>query len=133
MRPQVLRILFAGLALAGAVLGLHLRADAVTCGQAEQTIRQTSYNGYGVAPGDIATVRSHCRSPQRLAVLAVDVAPVAPAAARELAAIALRRAPDTFAGWAGETLVLKRTYPAAARAAWDRAKELNPRWTAPRP
>lgn len=133
LRRRQLRILLAGLALAGAVLGLRLRADAVACGKAETTIRQTTYNSYGAAPADIATVRARCRNPQRVAVLAVNIAPAAPAAARELAADALRRAPGTFAGWAGETLVLRRTDPVAARAAWARAKALNPRWAAPRP
>lgn len=133
MRQQLLRILVAGLALAGGVLGLRLRADAVACGQAERTIRGTTYNSYGAAPADIATMRSRCRNPQRLAILAVDIAPVAPDAARALAAQALQEAPDTFASWASRTLVLEHSDPAAARAAWVRAKQLNPRWPAPRP
>lgn len=133
MRVRAVRIAIVACALAGAGLGLRLRADAAACDGADARIRAIAYSGFGARPADVADVRAHCRRPAQISVLAAQLAPVAPAAARELAGEARRKAPDTFATWAGETIALQRSDPAAARAAWERAKALNPRWTTPRP
>jgi len=125
------RLVVLALAVVGLGLGLHWRAEAVACGDARQAFFDKAVRGDADA-ADAKRLTDRCTDPEQLAVFAGGVARTDRVLARQLAEAAAERAPDTFAPWAA--LALSRPEGSAgARAAWRRAKALNPRWTQPAP
>jgi Flp pilus assembly protein TadD len=113
-----LRVAIVAVAVAAIVfLGLRLREhDRCQSAQAASPLR-------------VAALSKDCRDPDVLAGASVVLLNAGRRAdAVRMAREAVRREPDSFAGWVAVAFVTRDRDPAQARRALARAKALNPRW-----
>jgi hypothetical protein len=118
VRAATLRIAIVALAAAAIVLlGTRLR-EHDRC-QSAQTAK----------PLPFGELTANCRDPDVLAGASVVLLNAGRRSdAVRMARAAVRREPDSFAGWVAVAFVTRDRDPAQARRAAARAKALNPRW-----
>ena len=126
-----LRIALCCAAIAGAVWALGLRAEARRCDDEQAVLFHVVFLK-GSDPATVRKVLSDCRDPGRIARMSAGLAEADPRVARLLARHAVAEAPDTFAPWAALVIASGPGSP-ETRAAWQRARRLNPRWPVPAP
>jgi hypothetical protein len=118
-------------AIAAVVVFAQRRSDAAACEHARTALFSAGLKGAAPA-ATVQKLTDACRDPEQIAIAAAGVtAGGHPDVGAALARTAVRRGPEEFASWAALAGALRRTDPAAADRAARRARELNPRWSAP--